>query len=472
MKVLGIYGMARGAGNQRLESFKGSDSEIKHDGEIIADIRDPKGLFNVSNETNQKVGTAIVLTPTDPEFKDLKILVKDGSILKSPNFKVVVDKKKFYDSNLSFEGHVYGSIGATNYPVEMKKAYKDFFAKGMYSAVLNEFNPNAGDLNDDYNFFVPTDGDGSRFKDYTNLQGGICKPAAFLPATLNEEPMQLIHATLTNFAKTGKLEENPEFINVDKARGSSYAFLEGLKSGKIPTDKPLVFCWGDNFSDIDVKKLMKYHERKGAGLTVLGIPASHDRMKALGAIYLDSKKGLEIQGLKEKPQKNEEIEKSAIPGREGEYLASVGPYVMSKEVLKWLKSEYSKDPSAFQNEKDEYDFSGKILTPMVQILKEGEEIIDENGEKLPMMAYIKPEDETWSDLGKTSDLLSEMRAVTMGAYKGLPDEVKYSIGKNVDLECGVVSTDPKARKLFHDFCQKYDINISNAKIVVSTLSAA
>lgn len=451
------------------QSFQGSCNKITlPDGEVIAKIIDNQKIFKVVDQTNEKVSTAIVLIPTDPEFKGLKILVKDGSIIESDGLKIIVGKKKL-NKPPAFTGRIYGSIGDSNYPKEMRQAYDDFFEKGMYDSVIHEFQPNGFDLKNDYNFFIPTDGDGTRFKDYTNLQGGICKPAAKLPATLNGQPMRLIHVTMTNFTKTGQVEKGVEFINVDMARGSSYAFLEGLRTEKIPIDMPFIFGWGDNFSDINIKKLLKYHEKNLAGLTIFGVPVSYERIKSLGAIYLDPAKGLEIQDFKEKPKMYEEIMKSLIPGTKSRYLASTGPFVISKEVLKWLKNEYMKNPSKFQNQKGVYDFSECILAPLVQILKEGKEIVNEAGNKLPMLAYIKPRIETWSDLGKANDLINEMHRVALGKYAGLPMEVKTSIKNNVDINSGIIFMDKKSKEAFEKFRKIYNLKIKNSHIIISAL---
>lgn len=429
----------------------------------IPGIQDPKNIFQVTDVTSSKVGKAIVLTPTDPEFKDLKILIKDGTkCFQSEDFEVTINKD--VSQNPTFKGHVWGSVGANNYPKQMKKAYSDFFAKGMFGKILKTAKTNKSEIQKDYNFFVPTDGEGTRFRDYTGLQGGICKPAAILPAKFNNEPLRLIHATLINFAKTGKLESGAKFINVDKARGSAYAFLEGLKSGKLPTNKPLVFCWGDNFSDIDMTKLIEYHEKQHAGLTVLGISVNEERMKSLGAIYLNPHKGFEIQGFKEKPQSIEEIEPSALPNKKEEYLASVGPFIFSPEVLKYLKKEYTNDPSQFHHDSGDFDFSRKVLTPLVKKLRDGE-IVGKSGEKLPMMAYLKPEGERWGDLGKTTDLIEEMQAVKAGKYPGLPEEIKSSISENLD-DRGILYQDQKTKELFEKFCKKYNIEIKDAQMVV------
>lgn len=452
--------------NQSMLSFEKKIPPIKTpQGETIAKIIDPKKLFEIFDESNDKVGRAIVLKINDPEFKDLKILLKDGSEIEFNNEKIIVNQKKLNDKT-SFQGKIYGSIGASNYPKQMRQAYNDFFGQGMYAKILREFKPSSKGLKKDYNFYTPTDGDGKRFKDYTNLQGGICKPAAILPATYNGEPLKLIQATLINFTKTGLVKPRMKFINVDKAHGSAFAFLEGLKKGKIPTNKPIVFCWGDNFSDINIKKLLQHHEKHNAGITVLGIPANYERVQSLAGVTLG--KNSEIIGLIEKPKEHSDIIKSLIPNTD-KHLGSVGPFIISKNVLKWLKKEYTKNPAIFQNESGEFDFSSKILTPMVEKLKAGE-IKDKKGNKMPMIAYIKPEEETWSDLGKTTDMMDEMKNVVQGKFKGLPEEIKNSIRKNMDVKKGIISTDEKARLLFQKFCEKYGIKIKpDSKIVVTTL---
>lgn len=446
--------------------FGSKSSEIKKifdQDQLMAKIKLSDDVFELTNDSSEKVGTAIILQPNDAEFKELKILVKDGTkISNSENAEGL--SNKINPNNPSFKGHIYGSIGENNFPEKMRQAYNDFFKKGMFKAVLSEFGDKKNILKKDYNFFVPTDGDGSRFKDYTNLQGGTCKPAAILPAKFNEEPLKLIHATLINFAKTKKVQSGMKFINVDKARGSAFAFLEGLKSGKIPTNKPMVFSWGDSFSNINVAKLIEYHEQQGAGLSVLGMGVPEERMKSLGAIYLHPGKGFEIQGFMEKPQNIEDMAQSELPHKKGEYLASIGPFVLAPEVLKYLKKEYTNNPAQFQHTNGDFDFSRRVLTPLAKKLGKGE-ITNSKGKKIPMLAYLKPENERWGDLGKTTDLIEEMRAVKAGKYPELPQEIQDSISKNID-DKGIIYQNEKTKELFERFCKKYNIEITDAQIIV------
>ncbi len=435
------------------------------DNKRIAQVYDPKNIMNkAAILTPEKVGNTIILTPSNPKYSNLRIILKDGAKLQSEDksFGAIVGEAE----ELSFCGKLYGSIGASNYPDKMRQAYSEFFDYGMKDAVELEFKPDRLQFKDDYNFFTPTDGDGSRFKDYTSAQGGTCKPACVLPAKLGRKPFKLIHTIMSNFTKTGMVD-GLEFVNVDKARGSTYALLEGLRNGEIPTDRPLVFSWGDNFSDIDISKLLKYHEKNNAGITILGIATTYEAIKSFGTIALEPETGFEVRDFVEKPQKHEEIIKSAIPGTD-KYLASVGPFVLSCEVLNWIKENYTKNPDSFYNPKlNAFDFSSSILEVLDQKMKNGE-IKDKNGNKMPMMAYIKPDEQTWSDIGKTKYLISEMKRVKEGEFSGLPSEVKETISQNVD-EAGIITLNQSVKALFNEFCKEYNLKASGNIVVVENL---
>jgi len=447
----------------KVPKFNDAKEFLNEQGQLVAIIKSTKDLFQINNVSNKKVGTAIVLQPNDPEFKGLKILVKSGTkISNADSFELTTDKTL---KGPSFKGHLYGSIGRNTFPQKMRQAYNDFFKNGMFQASLSEIKDKSAVSKIDYNFFVPTDGNGTRFRDYTDLQGETCKPAAVLPATFSKQPLKLVHATLMNFAKTGKLQKGARFVEVEGGKGSAYAFLEGLKSGRIPCNKPIVFSWGDNFSDIDLKKLINYHEKNKAGVSILSIPVSEERMKSLGALYIkpNLEKNFEVVGFKEKPSTHEEIEKSLIPNTK-EYLASVGPYVFSSKVLKYLKKAYSENSAAFTNQKGDCDFSDCILTKLVN-MRGSKTIVDKKDSELPILAYLKPNDERWSDLGNATDLIKEMQAVKAGEYKNLPEEIKQSVSEHIDKN-GIVYQDKQARELFERFCKKYNIDVKDAQMIV------
>lgn len=426
-------------------SFKGESKREFHifDSFVISDISD------------NKVGTAFLLTPKDNP--KMTILVKEGA-------KIVVGRRELdlcaeirkaisqVKKHPSFRGRLYGSVNVLKHTRKMERAYKKFYQSGMYDKVVSSVRKFMH-FKEDYNFFTPTDGEGTRFADWTNMLGGTSKPAAELPMTLNGKPLNLINLTQIIFARTGMLEKIPEFIKVEGGHGSAYAFLEGLRTGKIPTDKPLVFCWGDNFSDINVSKLIKYHERNGAGITVLGMMVPEERIHSLGSIHFDSGSwALSIKKLVEKPQTREDILPSAISASEDKYLASIGPFVLSKDVLKHLKAEYRKNPEAFKNAKGEVDFSSKVLAP----------IIDSRSFKV--LAYIKPHGESWSDAGKTTDLIELLHQIKAGGFRGLLPEIRRSVIASLDKN-GAIYMNPASKRTFKQFCAANNIRLGGNVVV-------
>lgn len=426
------------------------------------EVIDVNNMFNVKNISNEKIGSKFILTPTDPKFKDLKILIKPNTRLTSHQQTLWIGIK----DDLSFKGRIYGSIrkDETGEDETMKKAYSDFFDKGMNAIVQKNYinREETAKIKDDYNFYIPSDGDGTRYRDITLLQGGVTKPASKIPATLNGEQMSLVQAVLTNYAKTSKLNKGYDFIPVTPAQGSAYAFFEGLASGKIPTTKPLVFSWGDNFSDIDITKLIQHHEKNNSGFTLLTLPVNRDRVQSLGAAKVKSKDNLEITDFYEKPKEKEILDSFAIPNTDNEYLGVVGPYVISPQALTWLKENYINNPEKFKDFEGKVDFSRTVIGNLVKVLGNGE-LKDKDGNALRMMAYEKPSSDTWSDLGSEKDFSAEMKNVKHGAFSNLPSEMRETIGKNVD-RYGNITFDAKTKARLNEFLDKYEIQLENSII--------
>ena len=84
---------------------------------------------------------------------------------------------------------------------------------------------------------------------------------------------------------------------------------------------------------------------------------------------------------------------------------------------------------------------------------------------MQVVAYLKPEKESWSDLGKTSDLMTEIRLAAKGGYKGLNPNYINSLKENVH-KSGVISTSEKAANEFRKFCEIHDIE-AKGNIIVS-----
>ncbi len=443
-------------------SFGIDYDRIKKNLEPKFNFYDKNGVFTVEDISDKKVGKKYLLHPTDPKYKDLTILFTPKTTIDTPNHEL----EAYYRPSVcpvSFGGQVWGSIrsdenGADNV---MKKAYTDFWETGMRDLVHTTERSEGTDLlKDDYNFFIPSDGDGTRYRDITKLQGGVTKPASRIPAQLNGHDMRLVQGILANFAKTSKLGNAVGFVEVKPAQGSAYAFLEGLANGDIPTDKPIVFSWGDNFSDIDITKLMLEHEKNNSGFTMLTLPVDTERVKSLGAARVKSADNLEMTEFIEKPTDEETIQRFIVPETENQCLGVVGPYILSPAVLAWLKDNYANNPESFKDPSKGYDFSSKIIGQLIGPMSEGE-LVDEEGNALKMYAYEKPKEETWSDLGSEKDFSAEMKNVKHGKFDNLPKEMKDSISKNVD-RYGNITFDQKTKHLLQEFLDEYEIDLRNA----------
>lgn len=411
-------------------------------------MKDDNDIARAYNISDPKVGAKYILKLNNPDFKDTRFLIDENSKITSADdsFSVSLEEKK----PLSFKGKVWGSIRSDERGVDenMKLAYKEFWTSGLkdYVVATAEDKALVPDIKDDYNFYIPSDGDGTRYRDMTLLQGdimvdendevvrdekgnvvpkrAITKPASEIPSrTPNGQNMKLVQGILSNYQRAGEVED-VNFIEVKPAQGSAYALFEGLKSGEIPTDKPLVFSWGDNFSDISIRKIMKEHEATDADFTMLALPVTRDRIGALGAVQVKSEDDMEALWFMEKPQTDEEKDRAKLPNKD-EYLGIVGPYILSPKVLNWIKESYTENPEAFHNAKG-YDFSSTIIDTLVNKK-------DQLGDNFKVQVYRKPEDETWSDLGAVKDFKAEMTKLkATDAYKDLPKGVRGSIYLNID----------------------------------------
>lgn len=418
------------------------------------------------NVSNAKVGSKFIIKSTDERFDDINMLITPESEIKGKDFYIGIKNK---EEGLSFKGTAYGSIrkDATGEDEKMMKEYSRFWTEGMFNAISKNYtSPLSKKVKDDYNFFTPTDGDGTRYKDITAVQGGMTKPASYIPATLNGKDMSLIQTTLTNFAKTGKLDNGVDFIKVEPAKGSAYAFLEGLKSGQISTEKPLIFCWGDNFSDIDATKLMLDHEKKNSAFTMTVIKTDTERVKSLSIIKRNDENPEAIDIFEEKPQ-NDDFIKSCIVPEYGEntVLSAVGPYVLSPEALQWIKDGYTADPESFYVPGKKFDFSQGIIKPLLDACINNEVRDNKTGEPLKMTYRVKEDTETWSDLGSQKDFSTSMKDIKAGKmYAGLPKEIRTSIAKNVD-EKGNITMNKYSKDLFEGLAKEVGFEAKN--VIVS-----
>ena len=434
---------------------------------LVMDGNASKYFKLVDNLSNAKVGSKFVLESTLPQYEGLRVLITPESKITSQSMNIGIEKGE----NPSFKGRLYGSIREQDGQIDyrMQDSYIDFWMKGMHKVVTDKYQDKkyAPHLKDDYNFYIPSDGDGTRYKDITSLQGGVykpakpvTKPASDIPATMGGEQMSLVQGVITNFAKTGKLDKMFDFVRVEPAKGSAYGFLEGLARNQIHTNKPLVFSWGDNFSDINISRLMKNHEDSNAGFTVTVLPVDKARTKALSIIKTDDVEGRKIDVFVEKPQDDAFIESCVLPQfGENQCLSSVGPYVLSPEALTWIKDRYVENPESFLNPDKGYDFSSMIIAPMLEAFNNGE-ILDKNGKPMEMKFDMIQPEETWSDLGSQKDFSQAMKDAKNGKYLYLPWEMKASLKDNIDSQDNITFNE-RSNKMLHNMLDEIGAQATN-----------
>lgn len=505
-----------------------SDSEVRYylgktgsatQGAVLVQGKEANKIFQCLNKqdernkiVNDKIGLNAIIMPAndDPEFVGLRILIskdrvdkknprapKDSKItstvLPEKDFLVQITDDKQYNwsdvtsnngaytismvpdsvsTTVSF-GTLYGSIRKDDTNISdfhMMKQYNDFFNTGMKDKLETTYLDKKADrIKDKYNHFTPTDGDGSRFKPVSMLQGGVTKPASAFPAMMNGANMTLIQTVFANLARTGTMDDEVKFIKVKPAQGSAYALLEGLKSGKVSTEKPIVFSWGDNFSDLDITRLILKHEKENSGFTMLTIPRNKKDVSALGVIKVEDNKGIpledrKIQAFVEKPKDQEFIDSIVLPeisdGKEEKALAVVGPYILSREALEWIKNKYTTDPKFFHDADKGYDFSSRIIVGLLDAMEDGEIKDKKTGEPLSMYFDIKPNTEKWSDVGKREDFVDAIQDVYQGKFANMPQEMQDSISRNVDANGNIYMSD-NARIKTAAFARKYNLRLEN-----------
>lgn len=444
------------ASNNNISEVKGLNGDTLN-------VLDENNLINIENISDPKVGSKFLISFKDPKYEGFKILFKPDTEFKSEDKGINV---KLVKEQQSFKGRVYGSIRKNEDGTcdeKMKNAYSNFWTLGMHQIINEKYIDNelTSRIKNDYNFFIPSDGDGTRYKDITKLQGGVTKPASLIPATLNGHTMSLVQAVLSNFTQTSKVDDGVEFIEVKPAQGSAYAFLKGLENGTISTDKPLIFSWGDNFSDINLSKIVLDHEKNNSGFTITSGLFYPARVKDLAAIKVISGNDLTVTKFKEKPTEKDDIDSFKIAELNNRCLASVGPYIISPEALTWIKEKYTENPESFKSPEGRgYDFSSMIIAPLVDAFN-NDEIKDKDGNALKLRTKLIPSDNTWSDLGSEGDFDTSMKTVKYGGYSNLPTEMKDSIGKNVDAD-GNITFDEKTQKMLNEIKNDYGLNIKNS----------
>ena len=151
-----------------------------------------------------------------------------------------------------------------------------------------------------------------------------------------------------------------------------------------------------------------------------------------------------------------------MPNKKDTCLSLVGPYIFSPEALQKVKEDYINDPESFRADDGMFDFSKKVLGNLLNAMNNNE-LRDENGRCLKMRAYIKPQNEAWSDLGSEKDFTQSMVAIKNGGYSNLMPEIRRSIANNVDRDNNITFDEKRQAKL-NEYLRKHEITLKNAII--------
>jgi glucose-1-phosphate adenylyltransferase len=113
----------------------------------------------------------------------------------------------------------------------------------------------------------------------------------------------------------------------------------------------LVAIFGaDHIYRMDIRQMIDYHLKNNADATVAALPVTAKDASSFGIIQVDD--ACRITGFQEKPQNP-----TPIPGRPGEYFASMGNYIFNADFLVRALYEDAENPES------SHDF-GKDILPM------------------------------------------------------------------------------------------------------------
>ena len=113
----------------------------------------------------------------------------------------------------------------------------------------------------------------------------------------------------------------------DWYKGTADAIYQNINLIKDENPKYVCVFGGDHIYKMNIRHMFKYHRKKGADLTVSGIPVPVEQAHHFGIMIVND--DWKIIGFQEKPKKNP----ATIPGQPDKVLASMGNYIFNKDVL-------------------------------------------------------------------------------------------------------------------------------------------
>ncbi len=160
-------------------------------------------------------------------------------------------------------------------------------------------------------------------------------------------------------------------------QGTADAVYQNIYSLEKERPKYVVILAGDHIYKMNYQKMVDYHERMGADLTIGALPVDLKSGQQFGVMQVDEND--RIVGFEEKPK-----QPRALPGNPHECLASMGIYVFT---AKFLFEQLLKDAN---NRTSSHDFGKNIIPSIIDNHRVfAFPFLDENGKT---QAY-------WRDVG-------------------------------------------------------------------------
>jgi glucose-1-phosphate adenylyltransferase len=131
------------------------------------------------------------------------------------------------------------------------------------------------------------------------------------------------------------------YETADWYQGTADAIRQNIRYLQEDPARYLLILSGDQLYRMNFRQLLAVHGDSHADVTMSVVPVTRDQAKDLGVVRVDE--SLRITGLVEKPRTDAQLEPFRLPagwleargvaGRGREYLANMGIYVFTKDVL-------------------------------------------------------------------------------------------------------------------------------------------
>ena len=142
-------------------------------------------------------------------------------------------------------------------------------------------------------------------------------------------------------------------IGSDWYKGTADAILQNIYAIQDQSPELVLVLAGDHIYKMDYRKMIEFHKKMKADMTVACVLMPKETSKDFGVIEVD--KDHRIKGFSEKP-----ADPKTVPGDPSNIFASMGIYLFSPEVL---SQELEIDA---KNESSEHDFGKNVIPQMLK----------------------------------------------------------------------------------------------------------